>query len=84
MEKWLLESENPKTKQKIELLKNNQKFLSDIDILKNKVPERAVGGDHLEEYRGIMEQMSWNPDTGYPTKETLADLNLDFVIKDLY
>ena len=36
MEKWLLESENPKTKQKIELLKNNQKFLSDIDILKNK------------------------------------------------
>ena len=36
MEKWLLESENPKTKQKIELLKNNQKFLSDIDILKDK------------------------------------------------
>ena len=36
IEKWLLECENPKTKQKIQLLINNEKFLSDIDILKKK------------------------------------------------
>ena len=29
-------------------------------------------------------KMGWNPENGYPLKETLADLNLDFVIKDLY
>jgi len=26
----------------------------------------------------------WNPENGYPLKETLKDLDLDFVTKDLY
>jgi len=28
--------------------------------------------------------MGWNPENGYPLKETLNALDLDFVINDLY
>jgi len=45
IEKWFSEFENPKTKQKIELLKSNKKFLSDIGILRNK------WNDFLKKYR---------------------------------
>ena len=50
IEKWLLESENPKTKQKIQLLINNEKFLSDVDILKKK------WNDLLKDYVASMEK----------------------------
>ena len=69
---------------RIQTLRQAFSLREGVDILKNKVPERAVGGDHLEEYRGLMEEMGWNPDNGYPTKETLSNLKLEFVIKDLY
>ena len=36
MEKWLSECENPKTKQKIQLLRNDENFLHDINALKKK------------------------------------------------
>jgi len=55
-----------------------------IDIINNKLPERAVGIDYLADYKGYCKKMGWNPENGYPLEETLTDLNIDFVIKDLY
>ncbi len=55
-----------------------------IDIINNKLPERAEGIDYLADYKGYCEKIGWNPENGYPLKESLTDLNLDFVIKDLY
>ena len=73
-----------KTGIRIQSLRQAFNLREGIDLIKNKIPERATGMDYLETYRGVMEQMGWNPDNGYPTKESLSDLNLDFVIKDLY
>jgi len=73
-----------KTGLRIQSLRQAFSLREGVDVVKTKLPERAVGIDYVEEYHGIMEQMGWNPDTGYPTKETLSDLNLEFVIKDLY
>jgi aldehyde:ferredoxin oxidoreductase len=55
-----------------------------IDIIKNKIPERTVKVDYLEDYKGYCSKMGWNPENGYPLKETLTELDLDFVVKDLY
>ncbi|MHA1328615.1 MAG: aldehyde ferredoxin oxidoreductase C-terminal domain-containing protein [Promethearchaeota archaeon] len=55
-----------------------------IDIMKNEIPERAVGTDYKADYKGYCEAIGWNPENGYPLKETLTELNLDYVIKDLY
>ncbi len=73
-----------KTGLRIQTLRQAFNLREGVDILKNKLPERAAGADIVEDYRGVMEEMGWNPDTGYPTKDTLSDLSLDFVIKDLY
>jgi len=73
-----------KTGIRIQSLRQAFNIREGIDILKNIMSERAVGMDYLEGYRGVMEQMGWNPENGYPLKETLKKLNLDFVIKDLY
>ena len=55
-----------------------------IDIINNKLPLRAVGIDYLADYKGYCEKMGWNPENAYPLEETLKNLNLEFVIKDLY
>jgi aldehyde:ferredoxin oxidoreductase len=55
-----------------------------INIIENKLPERAVGIDYLADYQGYCEKMGWNPENAYPLEETLNNLNLEFVIKDLY
>jgi aldehyde:ferredoxin oxidoreductase len=55
-----------------------------IDISKNRLPERAVKGDYVADYRGYCESFGWNPNNGHPFKETLSDLGLDSVIKDIY
>ena len=68
-----------------------------IKIVENKIPGRAVGDppfergptkdttvDYVKEYKGYCEEMGWNPENGTPLKETLTDLNLDFVVKDFY
>jgi aldehyde:ferredoxin oxidoreductase len=73
-----------KTGQRIQALRQAFTLREGIDIIKNKLPDRTVTVDYLEDYKGYCEKMGWNPDTGYPLKETLTDLNLDFVIKDLY
>jgi aldehyde:ferredoxin oxidoreductase len=68
-----------------------------IEIANNELPGRVVGDppdekgplegettEYKEFYRLYCREMGWNPDNGYPLKETLARLDLDFVIKDLY
>jgi aldehyde:ferredoxin oxidoreductase len=68
-----------------------------IDIANNELPGRVIGNppdergptkgvtvEYQEFYEGYCREMGWNPENGYPLKETLKDLNLDFVIKDLY
>ncbi|MHA1256514.1 MAG: aldehyde ferredoxin oxidoreductase family protein [Promethearchaeota archaeon] len=68
-----------------------------VILAKNELPGRAIGvppleagpnkgktSDYKSDYKGYCEKMGWNPENGYPLKETLTDLNLDFAIKDLY
>jgi aldehyde:ferredoxin oxidoreductase len=68
-----------------------------VMIAENRLPGRAIGNppftegphagktiDYIGEYKGYCEKMAWNPDNGYPLKETLEDLGLNFVLKDLY
>ncbi len=47
-------------------------------------PTKGTTVDYITEYKGYCEKMGWNPENGYPLKETLEELGLDFVIKDLY
>jgi len=82
---WDLDiAEAIKTGRRIQTLRQAFTLREGIDIIKNKIPERTVNVDYLEDYKGYCEKMGWNPETGYPLKETLTDLNLDFVVKDLY
>ncbi|MFX1442764.1 MAG: aldehyde ferredoxin oxidoreductase family protein [Promethearchaeota archaeon] len=69
---------------RIQALRQAFSLREGVEIINNKLPERAVGVDYLEDYKDYCEKMGWNPENGYPLKETLIDLNLDFVIKDLY
>jgi len=55
-----------------------------VDLIKNKLPERTYDFDYLSDYKGYCEKIGWNPESGYPLEETLRNLNLEFVIKDLY
>lgn len=47
-------------------------------------PNKGVTVEYKEFFRDVCEEMGWNPENGYPLKETLKELKLDFVIKDLY
>ncbi len=68
-----------------------------IDIAKNNLPGRVIGDppdikgptkgitvEYEDFYKGYCYEMGWNPDNGYPLKDTLKELDLEFVIKDLY
>ena len=68
-----------------------------IKILENRMPGRTIGDppfergplkgktvDYITEYKGYCEKMGWNPENGVPLKDTLIDLNLEFVLKDFY
>jgi len=68
-----------------------------IEISQNELPDRVIGippakkgplkGKTIEYkdfYREYCIRMGWNPENGYPLKETLKKLDLEFVIKDLY
>jgi len=82
---WDLDiSEAIKTGQRIQTLRQAFTLREGIDIIKNKLPERTVTVDYLEDYRGYCEKIGWNPENGYPLEKTLQNLNLEFVIKDLY
>lgn len=69
---------------RIQTLRHSFSLKEGIDVINNKLPERSVGIDYLEDYKAYCKKMGWNPENAYPTKETLTDLNLNFVIKDLY
>jgi aldehyde:ferredoxin oxidoreductase len=47
-------------------------------------PTKGISVDYKDFYKGYCSEMGWNPENGYPLKETLKDLDLEFVIKDLY
>ncbi len=68
-----------------------------VILANNELPGRVVGDppfetgpnrgktiDYKADIKEFCKKMGWNPENGFPLKETLADLNLDFVIKDLY
>lgn len=68
-----------------------------IIMANNSLPGRSIGDppfesgphkgktvDYKEDYQNFCEAIGWNPENGYPLKETLKNLNLDFVTKDLY
>ena len=73
-----------KTGIRIQTLRQAFTLREGVDIINNKLPERAVGVDYLADYKGFCEKIGWNPENGFPLKETLKDLDLDFVVKDLY
>jgi aldehyde:ferredoxin oxidoreductase len=49
-----------------------------------KGPNKGVSIEYKEFYRDYCKEMGWNPDNGYPLKNTLKKLDLEFAIKDLY
>jgi aldehyde:ferredoxin oxidoreductase len=73
-----------KTGQRIQTLRQAFNIREGVDVITNKLPERTSNEDYLEDYKFYCEKMGWNPENGYPKVETLKDLNLNFLIKDLY
>ncbi|MFX0039544.1 MAG: aldehyde ferredoxin oxidoreductase family protein [Promethearchaeota archaeon] len=49
-----------------------------------KGPTKGISVEYEEFYKGYCKEMGWNPKNGFPLKETLQNLDLGFVIKDLY
>ncbi len=68
-----------KTGVRIQTLRQSFNLREGIDVINNKLPERAIGVDYLEDFKAYCEKMGWNPENSYPTLETLQDLELDFV-----
>ncbi|MFX0165273.1 MAG: aldehyde ferredoxin oxidoreductase family protein [Candidatus Hodarchaeota archaeon] len=86
-----------KTGLRIQTLRQAFTIREGVILAENELPGRAIGNppfesgphkgktiDYKGDYQGFCEKMGWNPKNGFPLKESLADLNLDFVIKDLY
>ncbi len=82
---------------RIQTLRQAFTLREEVDIANNRLPGRVTGHppdkrgptkgisvEYEEFYKGYCREMGWNPENGYPLKETLKDLNLEFVIKDLY
>jgi len=82
---------------RIQTLRQSFTLREGIDIANNKLSGRVTGHppdkrgptkgitiEYEDFYKGYCKEMGWNPENGYPLKETLKDLDLEFVIKDLY
>ncbi|MFW9874937.1 MAG: aldehyde ferredoxin oxidoreductase family protein [Candidatus Thorarchaeota archaeon] len=82
---------------RIQTLRQAFNLREGVDIVNNKLPGRITGHppdergptkgisvDYREFYEGYCREMGWNPQNGYPLKDTLKNLDLEFVIKDLY
>lgn len=81
---WDLSAEEAiKTGQRIQTLRQAFTLREGVNIINNKLPERTYDTNYLEDYKGYCEKIGWNPENGYPKVDTLTDLNLEFVIKDL-
>ena len=86
-----------KTGIRIQTLRQAFTIREGIDVAQNELPDRIIGlppaekgplknktVEYKEFYKEFCNRMGWNPENGYPLKETLKDLDLEFVIKDLY
>jgi len=73
-----------KTGLRIQNLREAFTLREGVEIADNEIPKRAVGINYKNEYERLCQELGWNPENGYPLKETLQDLNLDFVIDTLY
>lgn len=73
-----------KTGVRIQTLRQVFTLREGVDIINNKLPERSVDVDYLADYKGLCEKLGWNPENGYPLKETLDDLGLEYIVKDFY
>lgn len=82
---------------RIHNLKQSFNLREGIDLSKNEIsgrvngeppfeegPTKGITVDYKDFFKDVCEKEGWNPENGYPLKQTLQDLNLDFVIKDLY
>jgi len=82
---------------RIQTLRQAFNIREGIILAKNKLPGRVIGNppfevgpnkgktvDYESDQKGYSEKMGWNPENGYPLKTTLNELDLQFVIKDLY
>lgn len=69
---------------RIQVLRQAFTLREGIDIADNEIPKRAVGINYKDEYERLCQKLGWNPDNGYPLQETLKDLNLEYIIEDLY
>ena len=67
-----------------------------VDLLNNTLPPRVIGNpplkdgplkgitvEYAEFYRKFCEKMGWDPKSGFPLRQTLNDLKLNFALKDI-
>lgn len=86
-----------KTGLRIQTLRQSFTIREGVKIAQNDLPSRVIGDPPFEKgpnkgvtvnyrdfYKGVCKEMGWNPENGYPLRETLRELNLDYVIKDIY
>jgi len=86
-----------KTGLRIQNLRQSFTIREGVIIAENDLPSRVIGDPPFEKgpnkgvtikyrdfYKGVCKEMGWNPENGYPLRETLRELNLDYVIKDIY
>ncbi len=50
----------------------------------NRGTTKGITIEYEDFFKGFCKEIGWNPENGFPLKETLKNLDLDFVIKDLY
>ena len=83
--------------QRIQTLRQTFTLREGVEIIRNELPGRITGHppdqkgptkgisvEYKDFYKGYCTEMGWNPENGYPLEKTLKDLDLNFVIKDLY
>jgi len=80
----LFAEEAMKIGQRIQTLRQAFTLREGVNLINNKLPDRTYDMNYLEDYKRYCEKIGWNPENGYPKVETLKNLNLEYVIKDLY
>ena len=82
---------------RIQSLRQSFNLREGIKIAENTLPEIVVGNppqergplknvtvEYKEFFQKFCENFGWNPQNGFPLKHTLKELDLEFVINDLY
>ncbi len=54
------------------------------DPADTKGPNKGLTVEYQKFYKHFCQEIGWNPENGYPLKKTLYNLDLDYVINDLY